>query len=314
MRGLARPRRRASWAKLAVAGMACAVAGGAFADTLYRYDNNGNLHVVTDPMIDLANCGAPGHACWVPPNAAAVCSNGVCGGRCAPGWANCDDWMNYNGCEVRINTVGNCGACGLVCPKPAHGVATCPEQCSGDACQARCGVTCDTGYTDCNNQCVSLSSDPGNCRACGNACPGLANGAPICTPEGGGTCGLICHLPFALCGRSCLDPVLPPTSCQPDPVVGRATECVAFPAWDMVRVEETPYGTLVEHRLPSCAGLAMGWPPEPVCPLGCGMCGTPCRGTECAVSPWRLERVDGKGAAAQRAQDCSLYPGLQWPL
>jgi hypothetical protein len=246
-----------SWAKLALAVAASLVAVAALPDTLFRYDNNGNLHVVTDPVIDPNNCGGPGLVCPARANATSVCRAGACDAICAAGWGDCDSSKTTNGCETRINSVASCGACGLVCPTPDHGAPVCNEQCGGETCSARCGISCFDGYTECGGRCVPLATDVNNCGACGIVCPGLANGYPVCTA---GACGLACLPPFAICGQTCLDPLAAPTVCQPeDPGVGLA-ECVEFPVWDMARVEFGPEGTLVAHRLPQCAGLDVKWP------------------------------------------------------
>ncbi len=65
----------------------------------------------------------------------------------------------------------NCGGCGTTCPVPANATATC----SGST----CGLSCNSGYGNCDNQAgngceVNLNTSAANCGACGSACR-LAN-------------------------------------------------------------------------------------------------------------------------------------------
>ncbi|MDF2696327.1 MAG: Tryptophan synthase alpha chain, partial [Labilithrix sp.] len=66
-----------------------------------------------DPM----NCGGCDRVCpgAFLPHFSVTCTNGVCGGRCGDGYADCDG-LTDNGCEVdtRIDN-RNCGACGHAC-------------------------------------------------------------------------------------------------------------------------------------------------------------------------------------------------------
>lgn len=59
-------------------------------------------------------------------------------------------------------------------------------------------LTCDTGYGDCNGQCVSLSS-ANNCGSCGKVCSG---DTPMCS---NGSCVSGCSGDQEKCGSSCVD-------------------------------------------------------------------------------------------------------------
>lgn len=304
-------------AKIGVAAAVLVVGAAALADTLFRYDNNGNLHVVTDPVTDPNNCGGPGAVCPGYPNANPVCSRGACGAACAAGWGNCDGAMSSNGCETRINSPTQCGACGLECPTPENGRPACIEQCAGETCQARCGVSCFPDFTDCGGRCVSLVSDAENCAACGHVCPGLTNGYGVCA---GAACGLACHPPYAMCGGACLDPLASPATCKPEDEAGVLAECVDFPVWDMVRVDFGDNGSLVARRLPQCAGLGVKWPSclDPfVLPGTCEREDTGGILVECVEFPsWDMVRAEFAGDGALVPHHLAQCAGLavQWPF
>ncbi len=114
-----------------------------------------------DTNTSAANCGRCANACGGV-NGTPTCASGMCALRCNPGFADCD--MNAaNGCEVSTNTTMNCGACGMTCPAPAGGAATCA--------MGACGATCPAGQNQCGAACVNTQTDSLNCGACGAACP-----------------------------------------------------------------------------------------------------------------------------------------------
>ncbi len=137
-----------------------------------------------------ADAGCPangvmcGGQCCVYANATATCSNGACAmGACDAGYADCNADPT-DGCEVPVDSdTDNCGSCGNACVTP-HATAACTS--------GVCGIaSCDTGYSDCNNDptdgCeADTNNDPANCGACSNVCP-ATGGAPVCNS---GTCGI----------------------------------------------------------------------------------------------------------------------------
>jgi hypothetical protein len=64
---------------------------------------------------DVKNCGRCGNACSSN-HIAAVCSQGVCGGSCQPGFADCNANLGGDGCETNTDAdPKNCGGCGTMC-------------------------------------------------------------------------------------------------------------------------------------------------------------------------------------------------------
>jgi hypothetical protein len=102
---------------------------------------------------------------------------GLCAPSCDPGFRDCD-LDPINGCERPLDTVSDCGGCGILC-----GDANAVTACVG----AACSPTCNSGFGDCDgnpgNGCeTDLNNDPTHCGACPNACGG---GGQICVA---GTC------------------------------------------------------------------------------------------------------------------------------
>jgi hypothetical protein len=104
-------------------------------------------------------------------------------------------------CTVCISTSSdpnNCGACGHVCPTPAHAVATCAG--------GQCGFVCNSGFADCNGNpadgCeTNLSTDVNHCGSCATVCS-ANNGAPSCV---NGTCQITCNSGFGDCNGNPAD-------------------------------------------------------------------------------------------------------------
>jgi hypothetical protein len=185
-------------------------------------DGNAANGCEVDLFGDANNCGACGKACPSLPFASTSCSGATCAiGSCDTGHGDCDHSV-WSGCEADFATnVRNCGACGNVCPAVPHGVAGCAAD--------KCGVgACDAGYADCDgdatNGCeVNLANDPLNCAACGNACPAVANGAPVCS---GFACGIgSCSMPFADCFGGAADGCETNLTTSVDHCGGCATIC-----------------------------------------------------------------------------------------
>jgi hypothetical protein len=85
---------------------------------------------------DPQNCGGCDRICpgLYLPNFSATCTYGVCGGKCADDFADCDG-LTDNGCETNTRIDNrHCGACGNACL---------PDQvCSGGKCLV---APCDAG-------------------------------------------------------------------------------------------------------------------------------------------------------------------------
>jgi len=133
--------------------------------------------------------------CPTPANASgASCVSGACRFSCAAGYADCDGGA-ANGCEVLTATsTQHCGACNNRCPGGANAAATCAA--------GRCGIACTGAARDCDgsaaNGCeVDTQSSAQHCGACGNACPGTANGAGACEA---GRCTTRCSAGYNRCG------------------------------------------------------------------------------------------------------------------
>jgi hypothetical protein len=155
----------------------------------------------TNLAIDKGNCGMCGKVCPNPPNAAAACTNSMCGlGACNAGFANCDN-MPGNGCEVPTNTdPNNCGGCGKSCSNANMASRTCAA--------GVCNGACAAGFGDCNNNkltdgCeINTGTDFNNCGMCGKACAmgqvcamGLYAAMPL-----GAVCGTQATI---FCGGNC---------------------------------------------------------------------------------------------------------------
>jgi hypothetical protein len=133
--------------------------------------------------IDLAHdpghCGTCTNICGPYPNASPFCApGGNCALACGAGFADCNGLLS-DGCEVTLATdKNNCGRCGNVCP---------PRDNADPACAANsCGMTCKTGFRDCNNNIAdgcesSASSDAANCGTCGNDCSVASATTPFCS-------------------------------------------------------------------------------------------------------------------------------------
>lgn len=145
----------------------------------------------SDPL----HCGGCGIACSTAPNAVSTCAGGRCALTCSSGFADCDENMD-NGCETPTDgNVANCGGCGIVCPVPANGSATCTD--------GVCGIRCDPGYADCNGMAsdgceTSLLTDAEHCGTCGNRC--VASGTITAVACDAGACEILaCVAPHGDC-------------------------------------------------------------------------------------------------------------------
>jgi hypothetical protein len=123
---------------------------------------------LTDPL----NCGACGHNCTKLPNVNATmvsCQGGACvvpPAACLSGYGHCSANPD-DGCEARLNTLTNCGACNQPCTVK-NGVGTCAT--------GTCAIaSCTSGFDNCDRLVStgceqSLLGDLSNCGGCGLQC------------------------------------------------------------------------------------------------------------------------------------------------
>lgn len=137
----------------------------------------------TDPM----NCGACGNRCPAAANATPACAMGSCALTCASGFADCDRSAG-NGCEARLDTEMNCGACGTSCSGAT-------PVCSMNRCASGCAGT----ETRCGGACVNTASNTAHCGRCDNPCPARPNATASCAA---GACAIVCNASFANCDSS----------------------------------------------------------------------------------------------------------------
>lgn len=113
----------------------------------------------------LSDCGGCGVGCALS-NAVASCSTGTCVVQsCQTGFGDCDsESPEVNGCETPLDTLTDCGMCGMVC----SGLGM--RSCSGGSCSAS---GCQPGFADCDMDDMSCETDLAtlaDCGACGRAC------------------------------------------------------------------------------------------------------------------------------------------------
>lgn len=198
----------------------------------------------------ILNCGDCDQICEQLDNATQVkCKDGVCTARtCYPGFGDCDD-KPANGCETRIDSLENCGACGVECKKRscAGGICT-SQQCEGNLadCDGNPDNGCETSLTSLNNcvKCGNNCSYPNATASCeSGVCEfvkcrpnyadcdqDLLNGCetPIDTPTDCGNCNVVCDrekAPFCS-GGVCTDLICPSGygDCDSDPANGCETD------------------------------------------------------------------------------------------
>ena len=139
----------------------------------------------------LAGCETPASPC----DPVAIAGAPACQSlQCTGFLADCKNGA-ADGCETDTATdLNNCGGCGLRCPTPANGEASCVA--------GVCGVsTCGTRYKDCNASAadgceIDSLRDVNNCGACGRVCQGSTNAAGVCIL---GQCKLACQAAYLDC-------------------------------------------------------------------------------------------------------------------
>jgi len=152
-----------------------------------------------DTVTDCAACGV---AC-TRANATATCATGTCAlDTCDAGFGDCDT-MEANGCEIPLDTLTDCGACGVSCA-PANATGSCST--------GMCAVaTCDAGFDDCDmmssNGCETPLDTPMDCGVCGVPCD-VAHASETCAT---GSCVLgACDAGYGNCDT------MDPNGCEVD--------------------------------------------------------------------------------------------------
>ncbi|MBN1774216.1 MAG: hypothetical protein JXB32_23355, partial [Deltaproteobacteria bacterium] len=149
-------------------------------------------------LTTLADCGGCGTACSPAHATGASCSTGSCTFTCDAGWGDCDGTAS-NGCEATLDTLANCGGCGVAC-NPAHAT---DASCSTGACAYG---ACETGWGDCDgvasNGCETSLRTTTDCGACGTGCS-LAHATATCAT---GTCAVSsCNAGWGDCNATAAD-------------------------------------------------------------------------------------------------------------
>ena len=148
--------------------------------------NNGWAHCANvnsgceTKITTLSDCGGCGNTCIFANASGAMCDGATCSYTCAPGFADCNAKApDVDGCETAIDTVLNCGSCGMACGNNN----TANVKCTGGACI----FACKPGFADCNanpisNGCeTNIGSSPTDCGGCGMVCGFVPRGTPGCT-------------------------------------------------------------------------------------------------------------------------------------
>jgi hypothetical protein len=151
------------------------------------------------PADDGGSCKPPfvrcGAACVNTGTDPAHC--GGCGRACAGG-----ELCVTGSCEKQSGdcTTGGCPTgyyCDLVGKKCLPGCAVDAQCGPGAKCNLGKHSCCAPGESVCSGACVDTATSTASCGACGNSCPGIANGHAVCN---GGSCGLACDGGRELCG------------------------------------------------------------------------------------------------------------------
>jgi hypothetical protein len=151
-----------------------------------------------DLSSDLGHCGGCDSFCRfaaeIDPHAQLACEAGECRAGCEEGWGDCNgDYAD--GCEQRLNTLSNCGACRQACE-----VASAAGSCESGRCLIE---RCEGERADCDGDgrsCETELDSPLACGACGAVCD-LEHANQICGGSPGArACALAsCESGFADC-------------------------------------------------------------------------------------------------------------------
>ena len=177
-------------------GLVCTQGGGPVA--AYSYDTPRNLAGIVsyDTGTDATNCGKVGTQCpSAPANGYPVCTAGTCGFACNSGYSACG-----SACYSLSSDVGNCGACGHVCPVLANATSACLL--------GACTASCNVGLQMCAGTCLNVVTDVNNCGSCGTVCTtSIANASPVCLAGG---CSYQCTSGLQKCSTGCCVAKEPP--------------------------------------------------------------------------------------------------------
>jgi hypothetical protein len=173
-----------------------------------------------------SNCAACGAACDTVNSVGAACNGTKCTySACATGYGDCNATApDTDGCETQLNTINNCGGCGIKCDTATS---------AGAACIAgKCVYTgCSAGYSDCDqsganaNGCETPLTSTSNCGTCGAKCDTVSSGTATCSYSATGTppttCTYAtCSAGFADCSKTapdtdgCETPITTVTNCS----------------------------------------------------------------------------------------------------
>jgi hypothetical protein len=208
-------------------------------------------------LTTLQSCGACSQPCGFP-SSEVSCASGACRFvQCAAGFGDCDSDIATNGCERQLNTLTNCGGCGIACNPP-----NATPSCASGVCQLS---SCANGFDDCDgdpsNGCETPLNTLTDCGSCGTTC--FIAGAQDLNCAGGVCSAASCSPGFADCDGDSL-------SCETD--LRTLSDCVSC---------NVPCGDgsgRLPHASASCASGSCG---VGSCDFGFGNCdGSPGNGCE----------------------------------
>jgi len=150
---------------------------------------------------DPDHCGVCGRACALDE----VCIEGECESACD------DGELCGNTCVETDDDPANCGGCNHWCDndevcEDGQCLRECDESCGDNELCVDGECTCRSGFSVCDDECVDLRTDDGNCGMCDRGCDG--------DPCGGGECLDDDCAPFPdACEHACTDVQTDPLAC-----------------------------------------------------------------------------------------------------